>query len=66
MLKICIQTSYDQNVQLILKSYLPVVYGTPLSPVVILLPQTFKLFGFRIFRFWAYMMKVIPESRRAH
>jgi hypothetical protein len=29
MLKICIQTSYDQNVQLILKSYLPVVYGTP-------------------------------------
>jgi hypothetical protein len=31
MLKVCIQTSYDQNVQLILKSYLPVVYGTPLS-----------------------------------
>ena len=30
MLEICIQTSYDQNVQLILKSYLPVVYGTPL------------------------------------
>jgi hypothetical protein len=28
MLEICIQTSYDQNVQLILKSYLPVVYGT--------------------------------------
>jgi nitrate reductase beta subunit len=32
MLEICIQT-YDQNVQLILKSYLPVVYGTPLSTV---------------------------------
>ena len=31
MLEICIQTSYDQNVQLILKSYLPVVYSTPLS-----------------------------------
>ena len=31
ILEICIQTSYDQNVQLILKSYLPVVYGTPLS-----------------------------------
>jgi hypothetical protein len=31
MLEICIQTSYDQNVQLILKLYLPVVYGTPLS-----------------------------------
>ena len=30
-LRICMQTSYDQNVQLILKSYLPVVYGTPLS-----------------------------------
>jgi hypothetical protein len=31
MLEICIQTSYDQNVKLILKSYLPVVYGTPLN-----------------------------------
>jgi len=32
MLEICIQTtSYDQNVQLILKSYLPVVLGTTLS-----------------------------------
>ena len=31
MLEICIQTSYDQNVQLILESYHPVVYGTPLS-----------------------------------
>jgi hypothetical protein len=30
MLGICIQTSYDQNVQLILKIYLPVVYGNPL------------------------------------
>jgi hypothetical protein len=30
MLEICIQTSYDQNVPLILKSYLPVVYGTTL------------------------------------
>ena len=26
----------------------------------------FKLFGFLIFRFWAYLMKVIPETRRAH
>ena len=31
MLEICIQTSYDQIVQLILKSYLPVVLGTTLS-----------------------------------
>jgi hypothetical protein len=33
MLEICIHTSYDQNVQLILKSYLPVVYGTHLRKV---------------------------------
>ena len=31
MLEICIQTSYDKNVQLIVKSYLPVVYGTPIK-----------------------------------
>jgi hypothetical protein len=31
MLEICIQTSYNQNVQLILKSYLPVVLGTTLQ-----------------------------------
>ena len=31
MLEICIQTSYDQNVQMILKSYLPVVLGTTLT-----------------------------------
>jgi hypothetical protein len=31
MLEMCIQTSYDQNVQLILKSYLPVVLGTTLN-----------------------------------
>ena len=31
MLEICIQTSYNQNFQSILKKYLPVVYGTPLS-----------------------------------
>jgi hypothetical protein len=30
MLEIYIQTSYDQNVQLNLKSYLPVVYDTTL------------------------------------
>jgi hypothetical protein len=33
MLEICIQTSYDQNVQLILKSYHPVVYGTTLNVI---------------------------------
>ena len=25
-----------------------------------------KLFGYPIFRFWSYLMKVIPETRRAH
>jgi hypothetical protein len=29
-------------------------------------PQNFKSFGFPIFRFWAYTMKVIPEARRTH
>ena len=33
MLEICIQTSYDQNIQLILKSYLPVVLGTTLNVI---------------------------------
>ena len=42
MLEICILTSYDQNVQLILKNYLPVVYGTPLNTSYIL---QFTLFG---------------------
>jgi hypothetical protein len=35
MLEICIQTSYDQNIQLILKSCLPVVYGTPLNAKIL-------------------------------
>jgi len=26
----------------------------------------FKLFGFQTFRLWMYLMKVIPETRRAH
>jgi hypothetical protein len=25
-----------------------------------------ELFGFQTFRPWAYLMKVIPETRRAH
>ena len=42
MLEICIQTSYDQNVQLILKSYLPVVYGTTLNCTYAAFKQTKK------------------------
>jgi hypothetical protein len=34
-----------------------------LGPLVLLLPNTFKLFGFPIFRFCAYLMKIIPETR---
>ena len=32
-------------------------------PCGLLLTNTFKLFGFPIFRYWAYLMKVIPEKR---
>ena len=28
--------------------------------------QNVKLFGFPIFRFWVYLMKVIPETRLVH
>jgi hypothetical protein len=40
MLEICIQTSYDQNVQLILKSYLPVVLGTTLKRVMMIMKRS--------------------------
>ena len=30
------------------------------------LSSNFKLFDFPIFRFWAYLMEVIPETRRAY
>jgi hypothetical protein len=36
-------------------------YGYP-----VIAKKNFKLFGFPIFRFWAYLMEVIPETRRAH
>ena len=47
MLEICILTSYDQNVQLIIKSYLPVMHSTPLNPFF-----SCFLFGFPIFVIW--------------
>jgi hypothetical protein len=34
-----------------------------LGSLVYLLAKLFKLFGFPTFRFWAYLMKVIPETR---
>jgi hypothetical protein len=58
MLEICIQTSYDQNVQLILKSYLPVVYGTPLN----LLSVLFLIFY--IFNFWQNFTHMICRTLR--
>ena len=33
---------------------------------IFLLPKLLKLFGFPTFRIWVYLMKVIPETRRAH
>ena len=29
---------------------------------ILLRPQNFKSFGFPIFRFWEYLMKIIPEK----
>jgi len=49
MLEICIQTSYDQNVQLILKSYLPVVYGTTLT-------HHYYWWKYCTFRFWQFSL----------
>ena len=37
-----------------------------LDPLVLLLPNTIKIFGFVIFRYWVYLMKVIPEMCRGH
>ena len=74
MLEICIQTSYDQNVQLILKSYLPVVYGTPLR-VSILLLFLYFLTGFRncsdsvvfsVFLFIAITICTLPTLYLCH
>jgi hypothetical protein len=36
------------------------------SPFSCLLPKAFKLFRFSFFRFWGYLMKVIPETHRVH
>ena len=43
MLEICIQTAYDQNVQLILKSYPPIVLGTTLNNVIIIESKVYLL-----------------------
>ena len=40
--------------------------GYPVQALWFYSSQHPKLFGFPICRFWAYLMKVIPETRRAH
>jgi hypothetical protein len=35
---------------------------TPIDPLVFYLPQTFNSFGFQIFLFWAYLVKVVSET----
>ena len=42
------------------------IWVSCLNPSVFLLPKTFKLFGFLIFRLWVYLMKVIQETCCAH
>jgi hypothetical protein len=34
--------------------------------MIVLFPQSNELFSFPMFLLWAYLMKVIPETRRAH
>jgi len=60
MLEICIQTSYDQNVQLILKSYLPVVYGTPLSNILYLGTTSIRLLNY--FEFPVYLTLSLSDE----
>jgi hypothetical protein len=36
-------------------------FGYPVLVLLFYCSQNFKLFGFPIFRFWSYLMKVIPE-----
>ena len=48
------------------KVLLPQVTLADFDYSVFLLPNISKLFGFQIFWLWAYMIKVIPETRRAH
>jgi hypothetical protein len=51
MLEICLQTSYDQNVQLILKSYLPVTDFKELSPCSVWYPLKLYILKIRMTNF---------------
>jgi hypothetical protein len=61
MLEICIQTSYDQNVQLILKSYLPVVYGTYLKDRSCKILQKFLSFSKTTYNFQFRVENIIRK-----
>jgi len=37
-----------------------------IGPLVLLLPNAIKLFGFPILLYWAFLMKLIPETHRAY
>ena len=37
-----------------------------LDPLGLFCPQNFKLFGFPVFRYWAYLVKVFSETRHAY
>ena len=41
-------------------------FGYPVQALWLYCSPKFNLFCFPIFRFWAYPMKVIPKTRRAH
>ena len=44
--------------------YLSIQNKVPKSLVIFMLTNIFKWCGFQIFWLWAYLMKVIPETRR--
>jgi hypothetical protein len=46
------------------KSVIHIIPGV--ASAILFRPVGFKLFGFPAFQLWAYLMKVIPETRRAH
>ena len=73
MLKICMQRSYDQNVQLILRSYLPVVYGTPITNwvtcqelfVILLIYQVYSRLWRVMWQLWWTRPRKMPQMCRS-
>jgi hypothetical protein len=41
-------------------------FGYPVKALWFYCSQNFTLFGFQIFRFWEYLVKVIPETHHVH